>query len=233
MAMSPSIGRVCRVCEPTVAAAFREAVRDSHLRGITDVQRLSRKLAAHKITLQELCQLYMASMQLPALVDALTSHQGTMSPLLWLSARPGELCSRQICTRCLRGRCVTSAEHLIPADPTAQLDLWDRAACVCRYGQGFSRGDADQRCAGDALELLKKRYVDDLAAAHSEEALVKFEQLVEEAVDLDAVPEEYLIDANYDAKLKVWRCWASLHRPRPSRVPVLPPSRRRHALCIK
>lgn len=32
---------------------------------------------------------------------------------------------------------------------------------------------------------------------------MKFEQLVEEAVDLDAVPEEYLIDANYDAKLKV------------------------------
>lgn len=45
--------------------------------------------------------------------------------------------------------------------------------------------------------------MDDLAAAHSDEALIKFEQLVEEAVDLDAVPEEYLIDANYDAKLKV------------------------------
>eukprot|EP00892_Ulva_mutabilis_P008452 jgi/Ulvmu1/597/UM001_0605.1 len=111
-------------------AVMREAVRDSHLRGITDVQRLSRKLASHKITLQELCQLYMASMQLPALVDALTNH------------------------------------------------------------------------SGEAVELLKKRYVEDLAAAHSEEALVKFEQLVEEAVDLDAVPEEYLIDANYDAKLK-------------------------------
>lgn len=54
----------------------REAVRDSHLRGMTDIQRLSRKLASHKISLQELCQLYMASMQLPALVDALTEHQG-------------------------------------------------------------------------------------------------------------------------------------------------------------
>lgn len=109
---------------------MRESVRDSHLRGMTDIQRLSRKLASHKITLQELCQLYMASMQLPALVDALTEHQG------------------------------------------------------------------------DAAELLKKRFVEELSEAHSAEALVKFEQLVEEAVDLDAVPEEYLIDANYDAALK-------------------------------
>lgn len=67
-----------------------------------------------------------------------------------------------------------------------------------------SKYDAKKReCAGDAAELLKKQFVEELAAAHSAEALVKFEQLVEEAVDLDAVPEEYLIDANYDAKLKV------------------------------
>lgn len=54
----------------------REAVRDCHLRGIADVQRLSRKLSAKKVTLQELCQLYMASNQLPALVDVLDSHEG-------------------------------------------------------------------------------------------------------------------------------------------------------------
>jgi MutS domain III/MutS domain II len=57
----------------------REAVRDSHLRGIADVQRLARKLTARKISLQELCQLYMASNQLPALVDALGSHEGARS----------------------------------------------------------------------------------------------------------------------------------------------------------
>lgn len=66
-----------RVPQLTDTNWSREAVRDSHLRGITDIQRLGRKLASHKITLQELCQLYMASMQLPALVDALTNHQGT------------------------------------------------------------------------------------------------------------------------------------------------------------
>ena len=34
-----------------------------------DIQRLARKLAARKITLQELCQLYMASVQLEQLVS--------------------------------------------------------------------------------------------------------------------------------------------------------------------
>ena len=54
----------------------REAVRGSHLRGVCDVQRLARKLAASKIDLKELCQLYMASNQLPALADALRGHDG-------------------------------------------------------------------------------------------------------------------------------------------------------------
>jgi DNA mismatch repair ATPase MutS len=63
---------VCNV----VGTVCREAVRDSHLRGVADVQRLARKLAARKVSLQELCQLYMASNQLPALIDALGCHQG-------------------------------------------------------------------------------------------------------------------------------------------------------------
>ena len=54
----------------------REPLRDGHLRGVADVQRLARKLSARRISLQELCQLYMASSQLPALIDALTSHEG-------------------------------------------------------------------------------------------------------------------------------------------------------------
>jgi DNA mismatch repair ATPase MutS len=58
----------------------RESVRDVHLRGLVDVQRLSHKLAAKKISLQELCQLYMASCQLPAIVDALSTHTGAPLP---------------------------------------------------------------------------------------------------------------------------------------------------------
>lgn len=52
-------------------------MRDAHLRGVADVSRLARKLAGKKISLQELCQLYMASNQLPALADALSAHTGT------------------------------------------------------------------------------------------------------------------------------------------------------------
>lgn len=54
----------------------REDVRDSHLRGMPDIQRLSRKLASRKITLQELCQLYMASVQLDQLVSTFSGYEG-------------------------------------------------------------------------------------------------------------------------------------------------------------
>ena len=44
----------------------------------------------------------------------------------------------------------------------------------------------------------------ELTAAHAPDALVKFEELMEAAIDLDAVPDEYLIDAEYDPQLQVW-----------------------------
>jgi hypothetical protein len=56
--------------------------------------------------------------------------------------------------------------------------------------------------AGDAAELLQERFVAPLREAHGAEALVKFEELMEAAIDLDAVPEEYLIDAGYDEQLQ-------------------------------
>lgn len=58
-------------------------------------------------------------------------------------------------------------------------------------------------CAGDSADLLQERFAKELAGAHTEETLVKFEQLMENAVDLEAVPEEYLIDAGYSADLQV------------------------------
>jgi len=47
------------------------------------------------------------------------------------------------------------------------------------------------------------RYADKLAAAHDAEHLIKFEELLEAAVDLDRIPDEYLICASYDADLQV------------------------------
>jgi DNA mismatch repair ATPase MutS len=85
----------------------REALRDCHLRGIVDVQRLSRKLSAKKVTLQELCQLYMASNQLPALADALNSHKGApRSPCLAAGVPPKHLqrCMTVISMRRIQAR---------------------------------------------------------------------------------------------------------------------------------
>jgi hypothetical protein len=61
-------------------------------------------------------------------------------------------------------------------------------------------------CVGDSTDLLQDRFAKELADAHTEETLVKFEQLMENAVDLEAVPEEYLIDAGYSADLQVHAC---------------------------
>ena len=47
------------------------------------------------------------------------------------------------------------------------------------------------------------RYADKLEAAHDGEHLAKFEELLEAAVDLDRIPDEYLICASYDADLQV------------------------------
>ena len=55
------------------------------------------------------------------------------------------------------------------------------------------------------------RYVDGLAEAHDAEHLTKFEELLEAAIDLDRVPDEYLICASYDAGLKVRLTVPDLH----------------------
>lgn len=50
----------------------------------------------------------------------------------------------------------------------------------------------------------KCRYADVLAEYHDDDHLVKFEELLEAAVDLDKIPDEYLICASYDAGLQVY-----------------------------
>ena len=42
-----------------------------------------------------------------------------------------------------------------------------------------------------------------LREAHDQEHLTKFEELLEAAVDLDRIPDEYLVCASYDAGLQV------------------------------
>jgi len=56
---------------------------------------------------------------------------------------------------------------------------------------------------GPAAELLVSRYAAPLAQHHDDEHLTKFELLLEASIDLEAVPQEYLISAQYDARLQV------------------------------
>lgn len=48
---------------------------------------------------------------------------------------------------------------------------------------------------------MGSRYVQPLDEAHDAEHLVLFEELLEAAVDLDRIPDEYLIAASYDPEL--------------------------------
>jgi hypothetical protein len=54
------------------------------------------------------------------------------------------------------------------------------------------------------------RYAEPLNEAHDEAHLSKFEDLLEAAVDLDRIPDEYLICASYDPALEVRACLPSL-----------------------
>ena len=55
----------------------------------------------------------------------------------------------------------------------------------------------------DSYKLSCCRYANKLAEYHDDEHLVKFEELLEAAVDLDKIPDEYLICASYDSGLQV------------------------------
>eukprot|EP00891_Asterochloris_glomerata_P003123 jgi/Astpho2/3123/fgenesh1_pm.00051_%23_46_t len=109
---------------------LRERLRDQHMRGMPDVERLTRKLERRRCSLADLCQLYRASSKLPAIVDVLQAHEG----------------------------------------PHA--------------------------------ELLRSRFAAALSEYHDAEHLTKFEELLEAAVDLDKIPDEYLICSTYDAGLQ-------------------------------
>ena len=109
---------------------LRERLRDTHLRGMPDIEKLSRKLEAKKMGLQDLCMMYRASAILPLIAESIRSHQGKHS------------------------------------------------------------------------QLLVQKFADPLTKAHDAEHLTKFEDLIEAAVDLESIPEEYLICASYDDRLK-------------------------------
>ena len=77
-----------------------------------------------------------------------------------------------------------------------------------------------------------RRYADALAGHHDGEHLAKFEELLEAAVDLERIPDEYLICASYDADLQAGRpCCARLPQAR-SCKPAPPACRRAPRLLL-
>ena len=107
-------------------ASLRSDIAGLHLRGLPDIERLTRKLEKKTATLQDLCQLYRASSRVPLIAAALREHSGVHAA------------------------------------------------------------------------ALEARFAAPLVEAHDEEHLTKFEELLEAAVDLERVPDEYLIAATYD-----------------------------------
>ena len=62
--------------------------------------------------------------------------------------------------------------------------------------------DALARHEGPHVASLRSRFAEPLAAAHDGDHLAKFEALLEAAVDLERVPDEYLICSSYDPALR-------------------------------
>ncbi|CAG9461697.1 unnamed protein product [Pedinophyceae sp. YPF-701] len=128
------IGRRHDVVEAIVTdSELRSILRDTHMRGVPDIDRLCRKLERRKATLADLCQLYRASSKVPLIADAV-------------------------------------------------------------------RNAAEGGAVG--AEALVSRFAEPLERAHGREHLQKFEALLEAAVDLDKIPEEYVICPKYNRALQ-------------------------------
>ena len=125
-------------------AGLRLALRGSLLRGVPDVERISRKLERGAAGLPDLCSLYRVVSRISAIESAL------------------------------------------------------RAANVGAVEEGSGGGS-------DAIGTLINWFADPLAAAADADHLAKFEDLVEAAVELDRVPDEFLIRPEYDDGLAALR----------------------------
>lgn len=62
--------------------------------------------------------------------------------------------------------------------------------------------EALKKHEGPGSDLLISKFCDPLKKAHDGDHLLKFEELLEAAVDLDRVPDEYLIASSYDPGLE-------------------------------
>ena len=58
-----------------------------------------------------------------------------------------------------------------------------------------------ERCEGEYAEYIRTKYAEELRRCCNQDRLGRFEALLEAAVDLSKIPDEYVICASYDAEL--------------------------------
>ena len=153
--------------------------------GLPDLDKLTRKLEGGKISLQELCLLYRASSKLPHLAEAVRAHTGAHAPLLAsrrAGREPGEGFRLTFCS----SRCQVAA---------APLPL---PTCSCLSARAPFSPSLHQHPSGVSSSTHTCRFADALDFAHDPERLGKFEELLEAAVDMARVPDEYVISPTYD-----------------------------------
>ena len=115
---------------------------------------------------------------------------------------------RALCrTVVLHGNLSKYKHELIPAGP---IQCADSDKCVA-YLAPFHNGIRHPLpCCAQRSSRYGRRYADRLAGAHDAEHLGKFEELLEAAIDLDRIPDEYLIAASYDPQLQARHYWGCL-----------------------
>lgn len=141
-----------------------------------DVERLTRKLERKKVSLADLCQLYRASSKIPHICNALAAHEGAHAQLL-------------------AAKCASNSKPSAPPSFPHKLPNFRPTSNISDKGR-MSFQDLHP-------PTIPCRFCAPLEDAHGAERLTKFEELLEAAVDLDRIPDEYLISAAYDADLQV------------------------------
>ena len=83
-----------------------------------------------------------------------------------------------------------------------KITLYDLCNLYRASGRLPLIGDALKGYKGKHSDVIERRYIRPLSEHHSETHLLKFEELLEAAIDLDRVPDEYLITPQYSEELE-------------------------------
>jgi DNA mismatch repair protein MSH2 len=99
------------------------------------------------------------------------------------------------------GRALPDIERLSRKLERKKVSLQD----LCRLYQASAQlpliAEALSQTDGPGGPLLMELYGNLLISAHDADHLGKFESLLEASIDLDRIPEEYMISATYDPTL--------------------------------